>query len=166
GGPLEDMSRDEGLQYFREGLMEVKDHARDRGVKILIEPEPDLLVENSTQFLELFQDLDHQVFGINFDVGHFYCVNEDPIQLIRTMKDCIYHFHLEDIAMTRKHHHLMLGHGGIDLAAVLNSIDEIGYDGFVTVELYTYEHVPKEAAQGAMAYLKKWRKQNPSPGIG
>ncbi|MCL5125461.1 MAG: sugar phosphate isomerase/epimerase [Deltaproteobacteria bacterium] len=160
GGPLDGMSREEALNLFRDGLMAVEDRAREKGIKVLIEPEPGLLVENSAQFLDLFQGLDPQVFGINFDVGHFYCVNENPIQLIHSMKDCIHHFHLEDIAVTREHHHLMLGHGAIDLGAVLKAIEETGYNGFVTVELYTYEHAPKDAAIGAITYLEEWRKKN------
>jgi sugar phosphate isomerase/epimerase len=160
GGPLDGISRDDGLRLYMEGLMAVEGRAREKGIKILIEPEPGLLVENSVQFLDLIEDLDATVFGINFDIGHFYCVNENPSQLIHSMKDYIHHFHLEDIAATRVHHHLMLGHGAIDLCEVLNTIEEIGYDGFVTVELYTYEHAPEDAALGAIQYLEKWRKQN------
>ncbi|MDA8408679.1 MAG: sugar phosphate isomerase/epimerase [Deltaproteobacteria bacterium] len=160
GGPLDGISPKEGLRLYREGLMAVEGTARGKGIKILIEPEPGLLVENSAQFLDLFEDLDPTVFGINFDVGHFFCVNENPSQLILSMKDYIHHFHLEDIAATRAHHHLMLGHGAIDLCKILNTIEEIGYQGFVTVELYTYEHAPEDAALGAIQYLEKWRKQN------
>ncbi len=160
GGPLDGISREEGIRLYMEGLMAVECTAREKGIKILIEPEPGLLVENSVQFLDLVEDLDPAVFGVNFDIGHFYCVNENPSQLIHSMKDYIHHFHLEDIAATRVHHHLMLGHGAIDLSAVLNTIEDIGYNGFVTVELYTYEHAPKDAALGAIQYLEKWRKQN------
>ncbi|MGC8603945.1 MAG: sugar phosphate isomerase/epimerase family protein, partial [Desulfomonilaceae bacterium] len=126
GGPLDGISREEGLRLYRQGLMAVEGAARANGIKILIEPEPGLLVENSTQFLDLFKDLDPAVFGINFDVGHFYCVNENLSQLIHSMKDYIHHFHLEDISESRVHHHLMLGHGAIDLHKVLDTIQEIG----------------------------------------
>lgn len=157
GGPLEGMSREEGLRLYKEGLMAVAETAEKKGVHVLIEPEPGLLIENSAQFLELFRELDPAVFGINFDVGHFYCVNENPAELIRSMKNYIHHFHLEDIAATREHHHLMLGRGAIDLYGVLNAIEEIGYEGFVTVELYTYEHAAEDAAIEAFRYLQKWK---------
>jgi sugar phosphate isomerase/epimerase len=157
GGPLEGMSREQGLQWFKEGLAAVEDRARARGVKILIEPEPGLLVENSAQFLELMAGLDSEVFGINFDVGHFYCVDEDPSDLIRSMQGRIPHFHLEDIAATREHHHLMLGEGAIDLPNVLDTINQTGYEDFVTVELYTYEHAAADAALQAFLYLQRWK---------
>lgn len=159
GGPLEGMSRDEGLRLYKEGLAAVEGRAREKGIRILIEPEPDLLIENSTQFFELYRDLDPSVFGINFDVGHFYCVGENPSDLIRSVKGPIPHYHLEDIAASRKHHHLQLGEGAIDLSDVLNTIHETGYDGFVTVELYTYEAMAQEAAQEAFRFLDRWRAQ-------
>jgi len=160
GGPLDGMDREEGLRLYKEGLAAVEGRARDNGVRILIEPEPGLLIENSNQFLELFDQLDHKVFGLNFDIGHFFCVGEDPAELCRSMTHAIGHFHLEDIAATREHFHLIPGHGAIDLPNVLNTIEGIGYEGFVTVELYTYEHVAAEAAAEALQYIEKWQEQS------
>lgn len=157
GGPLQNMTREQGLELFLEGLRQVEQRAKDQGIRVLIEPEPNLLIENSTQFLDLFKVLDKEAFGLNFDVGHFYCVNEDPVELIAKLKEYTYHYHLEDIASTREHYHLKLGEGAIDLPAVLKTIDEIGYDGFVTVELYTYEDQAGEAAFDAYRYLSQWQ---------
>jgi sugar phosphate isomerase/epimerase len=163
GGPLEGMSREQGLAYFREGLSAVEQKARDTGVRILIEPEPGLLIENSEEFLELFQELDPDVFGLNFDVGHFFCVGENPSELVHSLKSIAHHFHLEDIADTREHHHLMLGDGAIDLPDVLGTIRDIGFSGFVTVELYTYEHAAADAARQAFEYLQTWRDGDTKP---
>lgn len=156
GGPLDQMAHDKALAFFIEGLKRVENRARDRGVRILIEPEPGLLVENSVQFRRLFDQLNPEVFGLNFDVGHFFCVGEDPVGLIREMGDLIDHVHIEDIAASREHYHLMLGAGAIDIPAVLDAIAETGYRNFVTVELYPYEDRPAEAAEEAFAYLQKW----------
>lgn len=157
GGPLQGMTREEGLRVFREGLMQVEDRARQKKVRILIEPEPGLLIENSTQFLELFRELDPGVFGLNFDIGHFYCVGEDVSSLVRSLGHCAPHYHLEDIASNRVHHHLALGAGALPIPEVLDTIAETGFTGFVTVELYTYEDEPIQAAGDAMAYLQKWQ---------
>ena len=157
GGPLQSMSREEGLRLFKEGLSAVEERAGEKSIRILIEPEPDLLIENSTQFLDLFQQLDPRVFGINFDIGHFFCVGEDPAELVKKLRPITHHFHLEDIAPTRRHHHLQLGKGAIDIPGVLRNIEETGFDGYVTVELYTYEDQPGEAAREAFEYLQRWR---------
>jgi len=157
GGPLQDMTVQQGMDLFLEGLSKVADKARQSGVKILIEPEPELLIENSSQFLNIMPELNPEAFGLNFDIGHFFCVGEDPADLVGKLKDYAHHFHLEDIAASREHYHLLPGQGAIDLPRVLNSIEAIDFDGFVTVELYTYEDRPGEAAFDAYRYLLNWR---------
>ncbi len=159
GGPLEGVTREQALIWFREGLARIERSAREKGIKVLIEPEPGLLIENSSQFLELYAQLDHEVFGLNFDIGHFFCVGEDPRGLVAGLKDCALHFHLEDIASSRRHHHLLLGEGAIEIPAVLSAIESGGFTGFVTVELYTYMDTAAEAAREAFEYLRKWRSE-------
>jgi sugar phosphate isomerase/epimerase len=159
GGPLEGISREEGTSHFLAGLRAVEDSARRKGIKILIEPEPGLLIENSSEFLEIYKKLDPAVFGLNFDIGHFFCVGEDVSALVSGLKDCASHFHLEDIASSREHHHLMPGEGAIDILGILETIENTGFSGFVTVELYTYSENAEEAARSAFKYLSDWREK-------
>jgi sugar phosphate isomerase/epimerase len=63
------------------------------------------------------------------------------------------HYHIEDIAASREHKHLVPGRGAIDLAAVLRAIRRTDYAGFVTVELYPYVDGPDEAGREAKAVL-------------
>jgi len=156
GGPLDGISREEGTRHFLDGLRAVEGRARRKGIKILIEPEPGLLIENSSEFLEIYKRLDPAVFGLNFDIGHFFCVGEDPSALVLQLKDCASHFHLEDIDSSRRHHHLMLGEGAIDIPGVLETIESTGFAGYVTVELYTYSQNAEEAARRAFGYLRNW----------
>ncbi len=124
------------------------------------------MIESGAQFKEFCKELDPEVFGLNFDIGHFYCVGEDPAALIVELKDHIYHFHLEDIAATRVHNHLLLGEGALDFDGIFDAMEKIGYDGFVTVELYPYEDRPVEAANHSIDFLKKapFGKRNFFPG--
>ncbi len=158
GGPLDGLTRADALEMYKEGLHAVADRAKQNGIRILIEPEPGLLIENSAQFLELMQDLDHEIFGVNFDIGHFYCVGENPADLVQPLSTYTDHFHLEDIAADRRHHHLMLGEGAIDIPGVLDTIVNTGYDGFITVELYTYEDDPINAVKQSFNYLNNRRR--------
>ncbi len=163
GGPLLGMQPEEGLRYFKEGLMAVAEHARQQGVRILIEPEPGLLIENSRQFTSFFGELDPEVFGLNCDLGHFFCVGEDPALVVQQLHSVIHHFHLEDISASREHYHLIPGDGAIDLPRVLQAISQVGYEGFVTVELYTYEEQAEHAALRAYRYLQDWQEAQHSP---
>jgi sugar phosphate isomerase/epimerase len=155
GGPVNGMPRETALEIFMEGLSRVVPYAIEKGVVVLIEPEPGLLIETSDQFVSFIDQFGHKGMGLNFDVGHFYCVGEDPAAKIKELKNYIFHFHLEDIPESREHRHILLGEGGIDIPGVLNAIEAIGYQDFVTVELYPYQDSAPETARKARNYLRK-----------
>jgi sugar phosphate isomerase/epimerase len=153
GGPVNISSnRQKYLELFAAGIREILPHAEKKRIKILIEPEPELLLETSAQFLNFIKDFDSDYLKLNFDIGHFYCVNEDLSILIPRLAEYIEHFHMADIK-DRKHYHLIPGLGSIDFKTVFESIEKINYNGFVTVELYPYKKNPIEAASTSMKYL-------------
>ena len=157
GGPLSDLDRSKIPQLeklFMDGILRASKIAEKEDVKILVEPEPSLLLENSVQFRNFMKNINSEYVRLNFDIGHFFCVGEDPAQLVYELLDYTEHFHLADIADSRVHEHLIPGQGAIDFAAVFSAMNEIGYDGFVTVELYPYQSNPVEAAQKAFDYLR------------
>jgi sugar phosphate isomerase/epimerase len=156
GGPLPDgMTRDEGLEIFVEGLRAALLVAEQVGVFLLVEPEPGLLIENAEQFLELTRRIDSPMFGLNFDIGHFYCVGDPLPETIERMKGLTRHYHFEDIAATRVHEHLVPGRGAIDFAAVLDAIRRTGYDDWLTVELYPYLDDPDAAGREALGFITR-----------
>jgi sugar phosphate isomerase/epimerase len=155
GGPIDrSLNREGYLKMFINGINEVLPFAEEEKVKILVEPEPGLLLENSNEFLQFISNFDSNYIGINFDIGHFVCVDEDPSQLIFKLANYIHHFHLADIN-NRIHNHLIPGLGSIDFKKILGSISDIGFDGFVTVELYPYKDKPSEAAIKSLNYLNE-----------
>lgn len=148
----QDISRFEKI--FLSGLTRVTKMAEEEDIKVLIEPEPGLLIENSRQFKNFVTKINNSKYiRLNFDIGHFYCVNEDPAKVVYELSDYIEHFHLADIAHTRIHNHLIPGKGSIDFRSVFDAMDDIGYRGFVTVELYPYQDNPIYAAKEAYSYL-------------
>lgn len=150
GGPVAPgESWAQALALFVESLKPVAEHAEKEGVLLLVEPEPGLLIETADQFLEFMAHIDSPAVGLNFDIGHAYCVGDDPAATIPRVAPYIRHFHLEDIAATRVHHHLIPGEGAIDFAATLRAIKGIGYDGWITIELYPYVDDPDVAARTA-----------------
>lgn len=149
GGPLEGRGWNECLKLFVEELKPVVEHAEKVEVPLLIEPEPDLLIETADQYLEFAQHFDSPYLGLNFDIGHFYCVKDEPAPTVHKLKEHIRHVHLEDIAPTRVHHHLIPGEGAIDFASTLKALHDVGYDDWVTIELYTCHEDPDGAAKVA-----------------
>ena len=153
GGLKNEFSENEALDSFEKGLNEVLPIAEKNKVKLLIEPEPDLLIENSSQFLKFISRFDSKNIGLNFDVGHFFCVGEEPHNVIKLLQDYVSHIHLEDISKERIHKHLIPGEGIIDFRKLFDAIDDINYKGFVTIELYPYQDKPQEAAKKALDYV-------------
>lgn len=146
GGPLEGRPWKECLKLFVEMLKPVVEHAEKEQVLLLVEPEPGLLLETADQYLEFAGQISSPYLGLNFDIGHAYCVQDEPPETIRRLGNLIRHVHLEDIAATRVHHHLIPGEGAIDFAATLTALQDIGYRGWVTIELYTCHENPDAAA--------------------
>jgi len=157
GGPLPPaLGRDEAMRLYRQGLAQVLPVAEECGVNLLVEPEPNLLIERPEEFEDLVSGLSHARLGLNFDLGHFFCVGVDPAEAARRLAPHIRHVHLEDIAPSREHRHLVPGRGAIDFEVVLEALRDIGYDGWVTVELYPYEAQAREVAAEAMRFLSRW----------
>jgi sugar phosphate isomerase/epimerase len=154
GGLLtKEQSWEDAAKIFYDELMPCVEVAEQVKVKLLIEPEPELFIETFGQYLQFMQRIKSPWVGLNFDIGHAYCVGEDPQGWIAKMRSHTVHYHFEDIAATRVHKHLIPGHGAIDFAATLLEINKSGYRGWLTVELYPYIEDPDNAASQARQYL-------------
>jgi sugar phosphate isomerase/epimerase len=154
GGPLEGRDEATGLDLFQDALEELAPLAEQLGVAICVEPEPGLVIERSDQYLSFKRRIDSPAIALNLDVGHLYCVGEDPAEAVGKLAGEIRHIQLEDIALTREHRHLTPGDGAIDFRALRTALDAIRYDGYVTVELYPYLDDPSSAARTSLRRLK------------
>jgi sugar phosphate isomerase/epimerase len=154
GGPPEGIDRADAMARFVAGIEAVLPEAERLGVRILVEPEPDLLIEDTPGFLEFLKAVRSDAVGINFDIGHFFCAGEDPAQAFETLFDRVGHVHLEDIAASRVHRHLICGHGAIDLPEVFRTMKRLGYAGDISLELYPYVDAPEAAGKESLDFLQ------------
>lgn len=155
GGPLSGkLSRKAAFSLFREGLERVIPLAEELGVKILIEPEPGLLLENTAEFKSFIGDVRSAAVGLNFDIGHFYCAGENPSAAFEELFEWVGHVHIEDIAPSRVHNHLIAGLGAIRFREIFKAMVRLGYRGDLSLELYPYVDTPEEAGRQSLAHLK------------
>ncbi len=155
GGPLEKgMGRDEAFRLFYAGLDQVMPRAEELGIKVLVEPEPDLLMERTAEFKPFIREIHSPMIGLNFDIGHFFCAGEDPVVALEELFEWVGHMHVEDIAPTREHNHLIAGQGAIDFAAVFRAMARLGYDDDISLELYPYVDTPDEAGEESLKHLR------------
>jgi sugar phosphate isomerase/epimerase len=158
GRPLPGNPPERATEYLHESLHAILDYAEPRDVAVGIEFEPELLVECTAEVLDLIDDLGRDGLGINLDIGHAAVYGEDLTDTIERSAGHITGIHLEDIVGGRrgKHYHRIPGEGDIDFATVFEALDAIGYDGFATLELYTYPDEPDRAAREAFDALAQY----------
>ena len=154
GGPVGEISREKAMTLFHQGLERVAPLAQELDIMILVEPEPDLLMENTREFKEFIVDVQSPAIGVNFDIGHFFCAGEDPSRAFEELFEWIGHIHLEDIASNREHNHLILGHGAIQFPEIFETMLRLEYQGDVSLELYPYVDKPEEAGRESLEYLQ------------
>jgi fructoselysine 3-epimerase len=146
---------DRSLDFLRDSLDKILRYAEERSIRIGIEYEPGLLVERCEELATLIDRMASPALGANLDLGHSHVLGEDPRTVMAALGDRIFHIHLEDIR-GRKHYHLIPGEGDMDFGTLLDLLAEHGYNGFATVELYTYPHNPGEAAERALRHLRRF----------
>src|SRR5687768_14220659 len=150
------LDRAEAGRRFADGLRRVVDAARRLEITLAIEPEPGLFIETSREYLDFKNEFfrDEPLVKMNCDVGHLFCVGEDPAAVVRALPEHVAHVHLEDIGENRVHQHLTPGKGAIDFDAIFDALRTIRYLGWVTVELYPYETTAAGVAQLAFDHLR------------
>jgi sugar phosphate isomerase/epimerase len=158
GRPLPGHLPEEAYENLLDSLDEILDHAEEVGVDLGIEFEPELLVENTDEVLDLIEAVDRDSLGVNLDTGHAAVYGDDPAEAVRRCAGHITGVHLEDIVggVRGKHYHRIPGEGDIDFRAIFDALDDVGYDGFATLELYTYPHEPDRAAREAYEELSQY----------
>jgi sugar phosphate isomerase/epimerase len=153
GGPLGNLSRKAGLALFHAGLEQILPLAEELGVRVLVEPEPGLMLENTAEFREFIRDVRSPLVGINFDIGHFFCAGEDPRAAFEELFQWVGHMHIEDIAPDRRHQHLIAGQGTIAFRPLFEAMARLGYARDISLELYPYVDMPEQAGRESREFL-------------
>ena len=125
----------------------------DRGVRICMEP----LTSNETNFvntcaeaMELSQMVDHPNFCLHQDVRAMLGAETEPIPaLIRKHAAHVGHFHVNDTNL------LGPGMGDTDFVPIFEALSEVGYEGWVSVEVFDYSPGPEKIARDSLNYMKQ-----------
>ncbi|XVH33063.1 sugar phosphate isomerase/epimerase family protein (plasmid) [Haloferacaceae archaeon DSL9] len=158
GRPLPGNPPERAYEFLVDSLDTIANYAESKGVSVGIEFEPELLVECTEEVLSLVETVQSDALGVNLDIGHVAVYGDDPAESIRQCAGHITGLHLEDIVGGRrgKHYHRIPGEGDLDFGDVFETLDDIGYDGFATMELYTYPEAPDRAAAASYDALEPY----------
>lgn len=154
GSPTPGISLQASKDLLVDSLAHICAAAEALGVRVGVEYEPGLLVERATELAEIIDRVGSPALGANLDIGHSFLDGESPEEAVALLAGRIWNVHVEDIA-GRKHYHLVPGDGELPFERYFAALRQAGYDGFLTVELYTFPEAPDEAGRRSLEFLRR-----------
>jgi protein FrlC len=154
GRMLGGMPPEPAARQFAQSIRPILDRADQLGIDVGIECEPGLYLEYVAELREWIDRLGHPRFGANLDIGHSQVIGESIPDAVKLLQDRIWNLHVEDIP-GRKHYHLIPGQGTLDWQSLKRALEDIKYQRFLTVELYTHWQNPQEAADQSYQFLSR-----------
>jgi sugar phosphate isomerase/epimerase len=143
----------QGLALLTDSLSRLCDAAERQGIRVGVEYEPGLLVERADELAQLIDRVGSPLLGANLDIGHSWLDGESPEHAVSRLAGRIWNTHVEDIR-ARKHFHLIPGEGDLPFRRYFDALSASGYQGFYTLELYTYPEMPDEAGRRSLEILR------------
>lgn len=121
------------------------------GVTICMEP----LSPKETNFcqtveetVQLIERIDHPHFRLLLDTKAMAAEELDRPELIRTYADLLAHYHANDENLKGP------GFGDVDFAPIFATLNEIGFGGYVSVEVFNFDDGPEAIATRSLEYMK------------
>lgn len=141
-------------EYLIDGLKECTEYAAKKEVYIGLELHNDLVAGTPEEAMRAIEEVSSPWLGVNFDVGHMHIAKIPIRESVRKLGKLIKGVHIDDMEWN-KHFHLVPGQGEVDLKVFTESLLEIGYEGYICVEVYTEPYRPQEAIKQSLDYVTK-----------
>lgn len=168
--PVPQKMIDAGFELLAERWNPILDVFGECGVKFALEVHPTEIAFDLYSAQRALEALDRrEEFGFNFDPSHLIWQGVDPVEFIRAFPDRIYHVHIKDaILLTNGRSGILSSHlnfgdsrrgwdfrspgrGGVDFEGIIRALNEINYQGPLSVEWedsgMDREHGAREAAE-------------------
>jgi sugar phosphate isomerase/epimerase len=151
--PVPQSMIDDGFALLAKRFNPILDEFAKNGVRFALEVHPTEIAFDIYSAQMALKALDHRPeFGFNFDPSHLIWQGIDPVEFIRAFPDRIYHVHIKD-ATTKLNgrsgilcSHLNFGdprrgwdfrspgRGSVNFEEIIRALNEVGYDGPLSVE--------------------------------
>jgi sugar phosphate isomerase/epimerase len=142
----------QGWDCARETFAPAAQRAQERGVVLCLEPlstEETNFITTARQAIEFIQTFANPNFQIILDVKAM-CSEGRPLpEIIRESWPHFAHFHAND--RNRKGP----GFGEIDFKPIAHALKDVGYQGYVSVEVFRFEEGPESIARQSLANLRQ-----------
>lgn len=172
--PVDPSSIDAGYEDFAARWSPILDVFDEVGVKFGLEVHPTEIAFDISSAQRALDALDNrEAFGFNYDPSHFGYQGVDYVEFIRTFRDRIYHVHMKDVWWSERSTragvfggHVNFGHpdrfwdfrslgrGSIDFEEIMRALNEIGYQGPLSIEWEDSGMDREHGAEEACAFTK------------
>lgn len=148
---LPGVSGDQAWEWTAATFRDAVKRAEDRGVTICFEPLSTAetnFINTAAAAIEFVQPFKSPAFQIILDVKAM-CSEAKPIpQIIRASWPHFAHFHANDKNLKGP------GFGEVDFKPIAATLREVGYQGYVSVEVFKFEEGPEVIASKSIEYMK------------
>lgn len=96
----------------------------------------------------LIDTIDHEKFRLLLDTKAMADEESDRPELIKRYKSYLAHYHANDANLRGP------GFGDVDFRPIFAALREIGYEGYVSVEVFKFDEGPEEIATRSLEYMK------------
>ena len=172
--PVREAQIEEGFKYFAKLWNPILDVFDQNGVKFALEVHPTEIafdIVTAERALEAIGQ--REAFGFNFDPSHLEWQGVDPVKFIKTFPDRIYHVHMKDAVVTldgtsgilssylnfgqpgRGWDFRSLGRGQVNFEEIIRALNEIQYDGPLSVEWEDAAMNREAGAKEAAEFVKE-----------
>lgn len=115
------------------GLASYEPALASRGLRLTLENHFGFQLQTPEDYEAVFAALpDTGRIGATVDTGHFTAAQVDMPPLVRALGSRVFHVHMKDHIGLQS---VGLGQGQTDNAAVVAALREVGYDGYISIEL-------------------------------
>ena len=149
---LPNVSFEQARDWLLETLRQAVARAEARQVTICFEPlgpTETNFINTAEQAIQLVQQVSSACFKILLDVKAMSSEAKPIPQLIRESWPHFAHFHANDPNLKGP------GFGKVDFYPIAAALKEVGYNGFVSVEVFNFDEGPEVIAAKSLSYLKE-----------
>ena len=173
--PVQPGQIDAGYKSFAQTWKPILDVYGELGVKFALEVHPTEIAFDIASAQRALEALDgHPAFGFNYDPSHFGYQGVDYIKFIHTFPDRIFHCHVKDVWWGRGDGTVGVfgghtnfgdprrfwdfrspGRGDIDFEAIIVALNDIGYEGPLSVEWEDSRMDRRHGAREACEFVRQ-----------
>ena len=129
----------------------VADYASDYGIDLTIEPinrYETNIINTAVQCIKFIKELDRENVGLLLDTFHMNIEERSIFETIRKSKNYLTHVHFADS------NRLAPGCGHLDFEKIVETLREIGYNGFISAEILPLPD-PAKSQELTIEFFKK-----------